>query len=427
MTVSFTFTPGRSMLESELNLQTAMNAAASVATGECLKRFDTDGSRLIHGESKMTSKGLTPKVYQTPYGEIAIERHVYQSSKGGATFCPLESDARLMRTATPLFAKQTSFKYANSNAETAMKDFGQHGRTIAHSYINEVALDVASVVEEKNTVWNYTLPIAPAGTKVSKIGIGIDGTCTLMCGDGGWRQAMVGTISFYDEKGERISTIYIASAPESGKAGFLAKMDAEIKQVKKRYPDVIYAGIADGAHDNWIWLGGHCSWEILDFWHVSEYISEVKPLMRRGVNAQAEWMENACHRLKHETGTAAKLLKEMEEKQRELKGSRRNTEALDKAVSYLTNHLKRMNYACYQAMDLPIGSGVTEAACKSVVKERMCGSGMKWSQTGMESVLNLRALTKSEGRWEEFWQKTEQYGFAKIRIPKRPIKNTNND
>jgi len=37
----------------------------------------------------------------------------------------------------------------------------------------------------------------------------------------------------------------------------------------------------------------------------------------------------------------------------------------------------------------------------------------------------LRALTKSEGRWEEFWQKTEQYGFSKIRLPKRPTKDTN--
>lgn len=37
-----------------------------------------------------------------------------------------------------------------------------------------------------------------------------------------------------------------------------------------------------------------------------------------------------------------------------------------------------MHYARYRAQGLPIGSGVTEAACKTLVKQRLCGSGMKW-------------------------------------------------
>jgi hypothetical protein len=41
----------------------------------------------------------------------------------------------------------------------------------------------------------------------------------------------------------------------------------------------------------------------------------------------------------------------------------------------------------------PIGSGVTEAACKVIVKQRLCGSGMKWTEDGASVVLSLRALS----------------------------------
>ncbi|GEM_PF-1594749 len=126
------------MLESELNLQAALNEAGAGATGECLLRFDTDGSKILIGSQKLTSKGLQPKTYQTPYGPARIARHVYQSAHGGAVFCPLDGNARIIRTATPLFAKQVSFKYANSNAATVVTDFQQHGREVARSYVGEV-------------------------------------------------------------------------------------------------------------------------------------------------------------------------------------------------------------------------------------------------------------------------------------------------
>ncbi|MFT5408650.1 MAG: hypothetical protein ACI8XO_002301 [Verrucomicrobiales bacterium] len=55
-----------------------------------------------------------------------------------------------MRTATPLFAMQTSFKYANNDATTVVRDLEQHGRKVTRSYVLEVAADVASVVDEKD-------------------------------------------------------------------------------------------------------------------------------------------------------------------------------------------------------------------------------------------------------------------------------------
>jgi len=80
---------------------------------------------------------------------------------------------------------------------------------------------------------------------------------------------------------------------------------------------------------------------------------------------------------------------------------------------------ERMDYALLRAMDLPIGSGVTEAACKCIVKARLCGSGMRWDSKGASEVLRLRTMIKSDGRWEQFWDKVSRYGFSRITAPKR--------
>ena len=65
----------------------------------------------------------------------------------------------------------------------------------------------------------------------------------------------------------------------------------------------------------------------------------------------------------------------------------------------------------YQKEYLPIGSGVTEAACKTVIKQRLCGSGMKWKHAGVATVIRLRCLILTEGRWQQFWNKISRLGI----------------
>ena len=62
--------------------------------------------------------------------------------------------------------------------------------------------------------------------------------------------------------------------------------------------------------------------------------------------------------------------------------------------------------------NLPIGSGVTEAACKVIVKERLCQSGMKWRINRAQNTLNIRALSHSDGRWKQFWNFVDSYDFS---------------
>ena len=103
---------GQSMLQSEEQIRTSLNEVGVLASQSALENFDTDGSPIIIGETKLTSRGQARKVYQTPWGEAEVKRHMYQSSKGGKQYCPLEIGARIILTSTPGFAKLVSWKYA---------------------------------------------------------------------------------------------------------------------------------------------------------------------------------------------------------------------------------------------------------------------------------------------------------------------------
>ena len=75
-----------SMLDFEETLQHRLNEAGVVATTEGLKRFDTDGTPITVGSSKLTTKGPVEKDCQTPYCVATVARHVYQGPQGGPTY-----------------------------------------------------------------------------------------------------------------------------------------------------------------------------------------------------------------------------------------------------------------------------------------------------------------------------------------------------
>lgn len=407
--IKIVFRPGIPMLEGEEQIQRALNEAGRGATRELLDFFDTDGSPIMIGGVKFTSKGLVEKDYQGPYGAFPKARHVYQSSQGGATFCPLDQQARIVNSSTPKFARMCSSKFTMMNSVLAQKDLREnHGRTVSRCYLQDITEEVSAIIETKEERWTYAEPELPE--EVKTVSVGVDGTCMLCCEEG-YRQAMVGTISLYDDAGERMHTVYVAGAPEYGKATFFARMDEEIRNLRQRYGRARWLGLADGAHDLWPWLEGWTEESILDFWHAAGYLERAAPGVCLRGQDRRQWFEENRRRLKEEDGAAEHLLKEMKKAltERQPKGSA--LKELRAAISYFENHLPRMNYAQYRRDCLPIGSGVTEAACKTVVKQRLCGSGMKWKYSGAAAVLRLRALILTEGRWQQFWDKVSRFGF----------------
>jgi len=451
ITLQVTIPFSRSMLTSESTIQDSLNAVGCLATRELLRTFDTEGESLQFGSVKMTSKGLYNKTYQTPYGEVDIERHLYQASTGGTTFCPLEQEARIILTSTPRFASQVSHKMSEMAAPPAQRDFEvNHNRKIAHAMMQRLSEAVASVVQTKEESWSYTVPQVKEA-EVKTISIGLDGTCMLMCG-GAYRQAMVGTIALYDENGDRQHTTYIAAPPEYGKETFKSRLTREIERATALYPSAIKIGVADGAHDNWDYLVKHTDKQTLDFYHATEYLTDVADTLFTSLIERKRWLNDRCHELKHTPGSAQRILDEMiqfdqnilnnqpiswfpSNPDNEIKGllkkqieaaikeenkPSRSKKELDKkqkslasAITYFTNNTEssRMNYAESVILNHPIGSGVTEAACKTIVKQRLGQSGMQWKDKGAGVILSLRALVHSTSRWEQFWNKVNQFGL----------------
>jgi len=159
VTVEIKIEFNKSMLETENKIQETLNEAGVLVTGQALKSFDTNGAALIFGSVKMSSKGLAPKEYQTPYGAVSVDRHVYQTSSGGKTFCPLENNARIIVTSTPKFAQQVSHKFAEMASPQVQKDLEiNHGRHVTRCFLQDIAEAVGTVAMAQEKTWEYDIP-----------------------------------------------------------------------------------------------------------------------------------------------------------------------------------------------------------------------------------------------------------------------------
>lgn len=321
----------------------------------------------------------------------------------------MEKGAKMIHDSTPRFAKQVSSKYANLSAKKVQEDLKEnHCRKISKDFISCLSNEVGSLIEQQEQNWTYALP--PQAIEAQVVSIGRDGTTMYLRSDG-YRETMNGTISFYDQSGNRVHTIYLAQAPEYGKATFNERFAKEIGRIKGLVKQATYIGLADGAKDNWTFLEPFTEVSILDFWHASEYLSLASKAASKSAYERKQWLEQARHDLRNEAQGASKLLKQMKGFRRKRKLSKVAKQSLEQAITYFTNHKHQMKYAEHADANYPIGSGVTEAACKVIVKQRLCQSGMKWKLNGAQNTLNIRALSHSGGRWKQFWNYVDQCEF----------------
>jgi hypothetical protein len=79
----------------------------------------------------------------------------------------------------------------------------------------------------------------------------------------------------------------------------------------------------------------------------------------------------------------------------------------EEVLGYFRNQVDRMDYPTYEANGWYIGSGAVESACKTVVGQRLKGSGMRWSEAGAHAVCHVRALYRSEHtQWINCWRRS---------------------
>ncbi|RYD26099.1 MAG: hypothetical protein EOP86_26440 [Verrucomicrobiaceae bacterium] len=374
--VSVRVPAGTSILEAEDQLMAAVNEAGAGLTGQLLSSLDADGRPLVSGEGRtLTAKRARKKRHvETPYGCVVVERWAYQSSKGGTCHYPLDGAASLIGAATPEFAQMLSRKMVELPAAEVVRDLREnHARAVTVDFVQRLTGLVGALAQS-------VIPVAGAGTlpgpeEVASVSIGVDGACLHMgmpaeaeaespqATDGRkgrtreWRVGMVGAITLYDKTGDRLGTVYAATAPpedkNQGKTAFWNTMEKEVAAVKARYPGAAYTGLSDGANDLLPWLKEHTTRQVLDFYHACGYLHDAAGAFAHEAppgEAPSWWSHEACRHLKEDAGTVAALLAEMEER---LASPRRlgtaDRTALEKAITYFDNNVERMDYAACAA------------------------------------------------------------------------------
>jgi hypothetical protein len=399
-------------LDLERGLQRALNGIGQAVMTEALGRYDTEGEPIRFGPFAMSSKGRSRESYKTLFGPVEIERHTYQTSDGGRTFCPLEQSARICENATIGLCAMLAAKHVSLSGRGLLRELEcSHQLDFSLSYLQDVTTEFGKRALGKEEHWTYAPATAPG--EAAALVIYLDGTCGAICEEG-YKQIMVGAIDVVDAEGERLETVYLAHAPEDGKTTFLARMERELDRLRPRYGDLLWLGLCDGAPDLQAWLEAHCDECTLDFYHVTEYVSECAPAYAQTPEQQKAWLRETLHVLKHHRDGAKKLLRQLTRKLEEHPAQTPESahrQALVDAVRYVSNNIERMDYAGNRKLDLPIGSGVIEAACKHVVKQRVGCSGMRWKRKALQAVLTLRSLYQSTGRWEQFWNKVQTLGW----------------
>ena len=157
-------------------------------------------------------------------------------------------------------------------------------------------------------------------------------------------------------------------------------------------PDLQLVKIADGANDNWTFLSRVLpeGVELIDFFHAAQHLSDAFDAAY-GANAPkaVAQFEKYRHLLRYDDDGVAQVIRAL----RHLRSKHPECERIAQVLGYFRNNRHRMGYAEAKDQGLPIGSGVVEATCKTLVTERLKRSGMRWSERGGQAILDPARVT----------------------------------
>ena len=199
----------------------------------------------------------------------------------------------------------------------------------------------------------------------------------------------------------------------------LRRLAGEVRHVLSQKPDLPLTIVQDGAPELWnlvdAWLereGFRADVKLIDRFHVDERLAQICEAVTHRIEVARDLYQRWRCQLDRSDGAIDRICRRLNELSNhrlfgEVEGDPppaywkdigRSTIAGERAqiawghLAYLERHRKYLRYASSRRRGLPIGSGVTEGACKSVVTMRFKRSGQRWFQHGLSPCLQLRAL-----------------------------------
>jgi hypothetical protein len=374
----------------------------------------------------------TPQHAWTLFGQIRLRRFGYRGTHGlgEPILFPLAHALGLIHGASPALACQIGRLFASAGMTQRLllrrlrADHGvgwgvkklrqflgalaEHVRPVRHDCL------VARVLELLGRAQ------ASRGNKPVVLSVGRDGVCLGM--RRGKKEvfevATAATLSVYDRSGKRMGTAYLAQAPESEQARMSEDLTRLVRAVLAAWqgPEPVLCYVTDAGQSETHYYRRvlavmrhprtkrRLRWvRVLDYYHASQRVwAMAEGLFGKGRGASS-WARKMLKWLLLPGGVNRVLHSAAAHGWRgELRGGRKK--AFEKAYNYLRRRMKYLRYAKYRSQGIPVGSGVTEAACKTVYTQRLKLSGMRWggakgsSQDGVgpQTVLDLRVLLLSE-------------------------------
>ncbi len=388
----------------------------------------------------------------TLFGTVELWRYAYrywQRDVPEACIFPLEIELGLVHGATPALAEAVGRYMAGAGAtQQAVLDRlrSQHGVSWGAQRLRDVTQELsaafAGLTEECQAERLLELlqkAEESRGPRRPVLSVGRDGVTLRDYRFRFFEHATVGTVTVYDRTGQRLGTVYLAFAPEPGQPEMTARLTALLQETLRRWhgalPRLTYVTDAGESETQYYRrvlrrmvhprTGEKLDWiRIVDYYHAAQRIwTMAEALFGKENRAGRAWARRMCRVLKKPGGpfrvlhSAAAL-----RKRRKLSVSR--AAEFRKAYQYILRRTKLMQYHDYKRLNLPIGSGVTEAACKTIVTQRLKLSGMRWIQHGAQTILNLRVVLLS-GIWQTLYRKLlNAHDAAQLRTPHPSTKLT---
>ncbi len=400
---------------------------------------DHEGSRF----RRLTQK--TPQEVSTLFGAITLRRLGYRAAPadGEPVLFPLCRALGLVHGATPALVERVAHYQAESGAtqkQTLARLRVEHGVTWGVKRLRQVTTFVAAAFEghgveaqaEHVLRW-LEQAHASRGRHRPVLSVGRDGiTLALQIkGCAISEVATTGTLTVYDRRGRRLGTTYLAYTPEPGQGTMSVQLTRLVEEVLRRWqgplPRLSYvtdAGDNETAYYRQVLLrlrhprtGERLEWTwVVDYYHASERLWTMAEALFGSGRASWAWVRKMQKLLLKPGGigrvlhSAAALRSRVQPRGKRLADFRR-------AYKYLQTRRQHLRYAAYRRVGLPIGSGVTEAACKTVYTQRLKLSGMRWKKAGAQTILTLRVILLS-GVWERVYERTLAVdGEVQVRTP----------
>jgi hypothetical protein len=384
----------------------------------------------------------TPQEVSTLFGKVTLRRLGYRAAPeaGEPVLFPLCQALGLLHGATPALAERAARYQAEAGAtqgRTLQRLRQEQGVAWGVKKLRQVTAAVAAALEEhrpqaqaEQVVRWLAQAFAAPGRHRPVLAIGRDGItlgvrlrgCTL------YEVASTGTLTVYDRRGRRLGTVYLAQTPEPGQAALGAQLTGLLTEVLGRWqgplPRLCYVTDAGdneiayyrrvlrrlrhprtGQRLEWFW--------VLDYYHAAERLSAMAEALF-GVGGRAWAWVRKMQKLLLKPGGVSRVLHSAAalREQYGLRGQRRAE--FQRGYAYLRDRMAHLRYADYRRWGVPLGSGVTEAGCKTVYAQRLKLSGMSWGRQGAQTILDLRVVLLS-GVWDEAYARVLA-GFEQAQV-----------